>query len=233
MTPYEDKTLKDTLLEEKKKLKDMTFKNKIWYIWEYYKIPIISVIVIVSLAVSIGTAVFNNRFETALSCIILNSQPDSQQDLVSEYFDQGFRQFINLPEDVKIDVDHSMSLSFDESEMNEFTYAEMAKLSAMISSKELDVMIAKEDSIDHFGQMGGFCDLKELLPPDVYDSVKDNLYLVTNQETGETAAYGLKIKDSDFLKKTGLHMKDPILSVLVNSKHTDIAALLIRYVYGL
>ncbi|WP_124067025.1 hypothetical protein [Clostridium sp. E02] len=233
MTPYEDKKFKDTLLEEKKKLKDMTFKNKMWYIWEYYKIPIIGVIVTVSLAVSIGSAVLNNRHETALSCVILNSQSDSQQDLVGEYFDPGFRQYIELPEEVEIDVDHTMSLSFDESEMNEFTYAEMAKLSAMITSKELDVMIAKEDSIDHFGQMGGFYDFKELLPPDVYDKVKDNLYLVTNQETGETAAYGLKLTDTDFLKKTGLRMKEPILSVLINSTHTDTALQLIRYVYGL
>lgn len=233
MTPYEDKKLKDTLLEEKMKLKDMTFKNKMWYIWEYYKIPIIGVIIAVSLAVSIGSAVFNNRYETALSCVILNGQPDSQQDLVNEYFDHGFRQYMELPEEVKINVDHTMNLSFNESEMNEFTYAEMAKLSAMITSKELDVMIAKKDSIDHFGEMGGFYDFKELLPPDVYSKVTDDLYFVTNQETGETAAYGLKITDTDFLKKTGLHMKEPILSVLINSNHTDTALQLIRYVYGL
>ena len=49
MTPYEDKTLKDSFREEKRKLKDMNFRDKLWYIWEYYKIPIIGVIVAVAL----------------------------------------------------------------------------------------------------------------------------------------------------------------------------------------
>lgn len=233
MTPYEDKTLKDSLQEEKNKLKNMSLKDRLWYIWEYYKIPIIGTVVGVFLIFSIFSAVHNNRFETALSCVILNSQPDSEKDLVSEYFDQGFRQYLGLTDETKIDVDHSMSISFDNSNMTEFTYAELAKLSALISSKELDVMIAKKDSIDHFGEMGGFLDLKEVLPPDVYDQVKDQLYEVTNSETGETIACGIKIGNTDFLKKTGLTMNDPILGIISNSTRTDTAVKLIRYVYGL
>ncbi len=78
-----------------------------------------------------------------------------------------------------------------------------------------------------------FLDLKEVLPPDVYDQVKDQLYEVTNSETGETIACGIKIGNSDFLKKTGLTMNDPILGIISNSTRTDTAVKLIRYVYGL
>ena len=143
MTPYEDKTIKDTMREERRKLKDMNGKDKLWYIWEYYKIPIISVVVAIFLIFSIGSAVYNNRFETALNCVILNSQLKSQTVSPDDYFDKDFRPYINLPEDTKIEVNYSMSLSFDESAMSDFTYAELAKLSAMITSKELDVMIAR------------------------------------------------------------------------------------------
>ena len=233
MTPYEDKTIKDTLGEEKNKLKAMSFKDKLWYVWEYYKVPIIGTIVAVCLVFSIGSAVYNNRFETALSCVILNSQPVSEDDLVTGYFDQGFREFIDLTDETKIEVDHSMSISFDESDMNEFTYAELAKLTALISSKELDVMIGRQDSFDHFGEMGGYADLKQILPADIYEKVKDQLYEVTNQETGETIACGLKISDTDFLQKTGLSIDGPILGIMSNSTHTDTALKLIYYVFGL
>ena len=232
MTPYEDKTLKDTLHEEGHKLKNMSAKDKFWYIWEYYKIPIIIVIVAVALISSIGSAVYNNRFETALSCVILNSSPAGEADSVDDYFNQGFRQFINLKEDVKIDVDYSMSPTFDESSMNEFTYAQLAKITAMISSKGLDVMIGKPDTMDHFGEMGGFVDLKELLPADLYDKMKENLYFITNQETGEKIACGLLIGGTDFSGKTGLIIDDPVLAVMSNSTHTDTALELIRYVFG-
>lgn len=233
MTPYENKTLKDDLKEERSKLKEMGWRDKLWYIWEYYKIPIISVVIVLFLISSIGTAIYNNRYDTALSCIILNSRPAGESNTVDDYFDQGFRQYLGLTEDSKIDVDYSMSLSFDESAMNEFTYAELAKITAMISSKELDVMIGKQDTIDHYGAMGGFTDLEKLLPPDVYDKVKDNIYTVTNQETGEKVACGLFMGETDFCEKTGLLLDKPILTVMSNSTHTDTCVELIRYVFGL
>lgn len=233
MTPYEDKTFKDTLQEEKNKLKTMNLKDRLWYIWEYYKLPIIGTVVAVTLIISIFSAVRSNSFETALSCVILNSHTTSQEDLAGEYFDQGFRQYLGLTDDTKIDVDHSMTVSFDNSDMTEFTYAELAKLSALITSKELDVMIGRKDSIDHFGEMGGFLDLKQVLPPDVYEKVKDQLYEVTNQETGETIACGIRVGSTDFLKKTGLDMDDPILGIISNSTRTDNAVKLIRYVFGM
>lgn len=233
MTPYEDKTLKDSLQEERRKLKDMSLKDKLWYIWEYYKIPIISVVVAIILISSVGSAIYSNRFETALSCVILNSRSSGETDSVNDYFDQGFRQYIGLEEDTKIEVDYSMSLTFDESSMTDFTYAELAKITAMISSKELDVMIGKQDTIDHYGAMDGFADLKELLPGDVYEKVKDQLYFVTSEETGEKVACGIFMGKTDFLKKTGLIMEEPILTVLSNSTRTDTCVDLIRYVFGL
>ena len=236
MTPYEDKTMKDSLREERHKLKDMSFKDKIWYIWEYYKFPIIGVLLAIAFIASIGTALYNNRFETGLSCVILNSTTGTlsgENDPADHYFEQGFRPYAGIPEDVKIVVDHSMSITFDDSAMNEFAYAEMAKLTAMISSKELDVLIGKKDTMDHYAGLGGFADLKELLPPEVYDKIKDNIYTVTDEETGEDVACGLSIKNTDFQKKTGLSIDEPVLAVLSNSTHTDTCVALICYVFGL
>lgn len=232
MTPYEDKTLKDSMREERDKLKNMSVKDRLWYIWEYYKIPIIIAVVAVIFISSIGSAIYNNRFETALSCVIFNSSPAGETDSVDDYFNQGFRQHIDLNEDAKIEVDYSMSPTFDESSMNEFTYAQLAKITAMISSKSLDVMIGNPETIDHFGEMGGFVDLKEILPADVYDKLKEHLYFVTNQETGENTACGLLIGNTDFCDKTGLIIDEPILTVMSNSTHTDTAVELIRYVFG-
>ena len=184
MTPYENVTFKERLHEEAAKLKEMSFKDKFWYIWEYYKFPIIGVVIAVFLVGSIGGAMYNNRFDTALSCAVLNSRYDSEALTVDQYFNEGFRAFIGLDENTKIDVDYSMSPSFDESAMNEYSYAELAKLTAMISSKGLDVMIGRPDVIDHYGEMDGFLNLEEALPADLYEQVKDYLYPVTNAESG-------------------------------------------------
>ena len=231
MTPYENVTFKERLHEEAAKLKEMSFKDKFWYIWEYDKFPIIGVIIAVFLVGSIGSAMYNNRFDTALSCAVLNSRYDSDALTVDQYFNEGFRAFIGLDENTKIDVDYSMSPTFDESAMNEYSYAELAKLTAMISSKGLDVMIGRPDVIDHYGEMDGFLNLEEALPPDLYEQVKDYLYPVTNAETGQESFCGLRLEDTSFGEKTGLILDNPVLTVMSNSPHTDTAIQLIRYIF--
>ena len=231
MTPYENVTFKERLHEEAAKLKEMSFKDKFWYIWEYYKFPIIGVIIAVFLVGSIGSAMYNNRFDTALSCAVLNSRYDSDALTVDQYFNEGFRAFIGLDENTKIDVDYSMSPTFDESAMNEYSYAELAKLTAMISSKGLDVMIGRPDVIDHYGEMDGFLNLEEALPPELYEQVKDYLYPVTNAETGQESFCGLRLEDTSFGEKTGLILDNPVLTVMSNSPHTDTAIQLIRYIF--
>ena len=231
MTPYENVTFKERLHEEAAKLKEMSFKDKFWYIWEYYKFPIIGVIIAVFLVGSIGSAMYNNRFDTALSCAVLNSRYDSDALTVDQYFNEGFRAFIGLDENTKIDVDYSMSPTFDESAMNEYSYAELAKLTAMISSKGLDVMIGRPDVIDHYGEMDGFLNLEEALPPDLYEQVKDYLYPVTNAESGQESFCGLRLEDTSFGEKTCLILDNPVLTVMSNSPHTDTAIQLIRYIF--
>lgn len=231
MTPYENVTLKERLHEEGAKLKEMSLKDKFWYIWEYYKFPIIGVVIALFLAGSIGGAMYNNRFGTALSCAVLNSRYHSEALTVDPYFNEGFRSFIGLDENTKIDVDYSMSLSFDESAMSQYSYAELAKLTAMISSKGLDVMIGQPDVIDHYGKMDGFLNLEEALPVDLYEQVKDHLYPVTNAETGKETYCGIRIGDTSFSEKTGLILEDPVLTIMGNSPHIDTAVQLIRYIF--
>lgn len=233
MTPYEDKTIKDSIKEERTKLKDMAFKDKIWYIWEYYKFPILGAVIGVFLITSIGSAIYGNRFETALSCIILNSRIDGGEDTLFEYIDQDFRQYMGIPEDVKIELDATMNLSFEDSSMNEFTYAQLAKIGAMVSSRELDVMIGTPDIIDHYGALGGYEDLEKLLPAEVYQVVKADLYTVKNQENGQEIACGLLLENTDFAKNTGLILDKPVLGIVSSSTHTDTAVGLIRFLYGL
>lgn len=233
MTPYENVTLKERMREEAAKLKEMPPKDKLWYIWEYYKFPIIGVVLAVFLIGSIGSAMYNNRFDSALTCVVLNSRYDPDHLSVDQYFNEGFREFIALDPTFKIDVDYSMSPSFDDSSMNEYGYAELAKLTAMISSRELDVMIGKPDVIDHYGEMGGFLDLTEVLPTDLYEQIKDSLYTVKNVETGQDVICGIRIGDTSFGEKTGLILEDPVLTLMSNSEHTDTAIQLIRYIFQL
>lgn len=231
MTPYEKVTWKERFKREAAKFKEMTFRDKLWYIWEYYKFPIIGVILVIGFTASISSAIYSNRFGTALSCVILNGSYGGESQTADQYFNEGFRQFAGLDPNVKIDADYSMFLSFDDSAMNGFSYANLAKITAIISSQEMDVMIGPPDVIGHYTQMSGFLDMKAELPPDLYQEVKEHIYTSTITQTGQESPCGIYIGDTSFEKKTGLAVKNPVLAIPGNSKRKETAFQLIRYIF--
>lgn len=233
MSVYEDKTLKDKLHEERAKLKEMSLKDKFWYICEYYKYPIIGILIAMIMVGSIGSAMYKNRFDTALTCLIMNARYDTETApaKVKKYFDEDFRATTDIDPKYPFDVDHTLSISFDSSKMTEYSYAELAKVTAMISSKQVDVMIGDPDTMSHYATMGGFVDFSTSVPADLYDLVKDNLYTAVNEETGEEMVCGVYIGDTSFSERTGLTVENPVFAIMNNSTHTDTSLALLRFVF--
>ena len=71
MTPYENVTFKERLHEEAAKLKEMSFKDKFWYIWEYYKFHILALILAVAALWTLGGILYRQTFTTRLSIAIV------------------------------------------------------------------------------------------------------------------------------------------------------------------
>ena len=232
MTPYENKTLKDRFHEETAKLKEMSLKDKFWYICEYYKIPILGFLLAVIMIGSIGSAMYKNRFDPALTCLVLNARYDTETApaKVKQYFDVDFRSTTDIEPQYPIDIDHTLNISFDSSTMSEFSYAELAKVTAMISSKQVDVMIGDPDTLAHYAAMGGFLDMEASLPDDLKDKAKDKLYTAVNEETGEEYVCGVYIGDTSFEEGTGLSVENPVMAIMNNSTHIDTSLQLLRYI---
>ena len=55
--------LKEEAGNEKRKLKEMSRQDKLWYIWEYYKFHIAAVIGVIFLIYIIGTSIYNSTKE--------------------------------------------------------------------------------------------------------------------------------------------------------------------------
>lgn len=221
--------LKSNIAAETRKLKGKPWKDKIWYIWEYYKFHIFGIITGTALIVSVGTTIYNNRFDTALSCLILNSSITEEGELKKdEYFNKGFRQFAKLDEDLVISIDNSLNVQFDNIS-SQFDYAAIAKITAMAAGHGLDVMIADPSSAGHYGSLGGYLDLKATLPHDLYNKVTDSLYWVKNEQGGSVAC-GVRLDQKSFEEKTGIILDEPIFAIMSNSIHTETAVDLLRYI---
>lgn len=213
---------------EKQKFQKMSRQDKIWYIWEYYKFHIAAVLGVIGVICIIATSIYNNTFNTALYAIVVNNRTN-QETVDFEPLTTGFHEYMELGKKDEIFVE-SMFISYDD--VSEFNYASMAKVSALIASKELDIMISDKDNLDHYVKMDGLMHLEDVLPADMSEHLKDRFYYGTD-ESGQTYVAGIDISGTDFAASTGIVLEPALYGVISNTQRTDTAIALLRYIFGL
>lgn len=220
-------SLKNEAREEREKLQNMPFKDKVWYIWEYYKFWIIGIICTVGIVISVGTTMYSNRFDTALYCVVINNRTTEagNQDQVLE----EIKEYLNLSDVREIVYDSSMFISYGDN-TNELGYATMAKISALVASRDLDIMIGDKDSIDNYAKLGGMTNLEEILPADLYEKLKDRIYYTVNEE-GVSQPCAVSLEDTKFASDMNLVMEPPLISLFSNSEHTENCIALLHYIF--
>ena len=129
----------------------------------------------------------------------------------------------------KVEVDSSLYISFEES-TSQLDYASLAKVTAIVASKDLDVLISDSPAVEHYASNGAFLNLEEVLPADLWDMVKDDVYMAKD-ENGNSFPAAISLDDSYFHEKTGTQMEEAYFSLINNSTRTDTAFEFLRYLY--
>lgn len=219
--------LKKEAQTEKEKLKNMSFQDKIWYIREYYKMHILGVFIVIGILWVIGNSIYRSTFKTELYCMIINNP--SEQELNTDILTDGFHAYMGFNEKQVIQTE-SISISYND-RATEYTYASMAKISALVASRDLDIMISDQTNFDHYASLNGFSDLEEELPPDLLELVRDRI-IYGKDEAGVSRAYGISLNGTPFAAKSNLFMEPAIFCVLNNSNRKDNSFALLRYIFA-
>ena len=220
-------TLKNEAREEQAKLKKMSFRDKLWYIWEYYKIHMLIGCVILFFLYALGTIFYQKSFTTQLFFIVMNDRSGSEADY--EGLANEFKTRMGYGKKDKVEVDSSLYISFEES-TSQLDYASSAKVTAIVASKDLDVLISDSPAVEHYASNGAFLNLEEVLPADLWDMVKDDVYMAKD-ENGNSFPAAISLDDSYFHEKTGTQMEEAYFSLINNSTRTDTAFEFLRYLY--
>lgn len=220
--------LKEEIRTERRKMKDMSLQDRLWYIWEYYKFHIGGVLLAVILINIIATSIYNTTIHPGLYCMIINNQ--SAQELDTSVLEEDFHALMGFGKKEPIYAE-TMFISYGD-EATEYSYASMAKLSALVASRDLDILMADQENTDHYASMDGLADLKQLLPSDILSEVEGRLGF-SRDSGGKSVAVSLDISGTDFAQTMHLSEKASNLSIISNSTRTDTAIALIRYIFGL
>jgi len=121
-------------------------------------------------------------------------------------------------------------VDFNEESTSQYGYATLAKISALVASKSLDVVIGDQSAIDHYETVSAYQNLEELLSPELYARVKDHIYRAKDGE-GNLTPVALSLEDTALEEKTGIIMDPPYLAVIQGSPHKEAAIQMIEYLF--
>ena len=158
-----DMTLKEKRQNELKKLKSMTFKQKVGYIWTYYK-GVFAGIIIACVIISIGVQMFqNSQLKSLLSIAVVDSNYNHDEQV--EALQNDFLAYAGTGDKHEVvDVDTSL-LSGDD-------YNAVVKMTVVMGAGTADMMFCGEETYKKYKQQEAFLSWKEILGDD-YSKYED------------------------------------------------------------
>jgi len=217
--------LKEQIRIEIMKLREMSFRNKLEYIWEYYKVHIIAVLIVLFVFGSlINTWFINPTPDTALF-ISWNAGFVFDEQLTD--LSEAIREQI-VPETAKETVDINRIFLNDADP--QIVMASMSQLVAMVAAGVIDVFILDSELLEDYSRTTFIQPLDEILTqvkaldPAAYERIMIDasyaMYSVEEDEL-EERLMGISIINSPLLSKLGFYEQELYFSMSTTSGNPE------------
>lgn len=205
--------------KERKKIKDLPgFKSKISYIWDYYKIPILSVIIGAIAVISVVRSIRSNNYETALYVSYVNCISMDLRDNTM-ILNRTLTQWLGIDgKDTRVSVDGYYQI--DPDTFSEDTYSSTQKLNVLIVARNSDCYLSDDLFAKTWASYGNLADLETFLTPELLNKLEGRLLYYENGDTGETHAFGVDLTGLPFITDVLVFGNEhPVFSVVANAPH--------------
>ena len=191
--------------KEREKIKNHKgLKGKLSYIWDYYKVPILAIVIGIAAIVSIVRAIISNNYNTSLYVSYVNC--------IS----------VDLRDDTKI-LDNSLTewLGID-GRKNRVRVDGYYTINLMVVTQTSDCYIGDDVFTNLWAKSEYLRDLSVLLPAELLTKVSDRLVYYTDTESGFKRVVGIDLAGLPFMTDVlGIGIEHPIFSVVVNAPNPD------------
>lgn len=215
--------------ERKKTFQEMTVREKIEHIWEYYKLAVFGIIAGVALIIYIIMKILNPDPDMILGVTLVNSysrMTGESENIFEQYLlDNGYN-----PEEETISVNESLYIS--EGGMGQSDMASLQALMAWTSVGEIDILAGDENVMNMLGNSGGLLEMEEVLTPAQMEQYGDRLYTTKDPETGQEYVCALKLPEGNLLNKAGYYNGDVWVGIPSTSKRQELAIKIFNYILG-
>ncbi len=246
--------------EQKKALKDMTFKGKLMYFWDYYKIHTLVFIILIFAVTGIIRDIANSK-DYIFYATMMNAY-----DLNGEAVSADFAAYADLDtEQYNCYVDTSSTFRLDS--FSEYDMATSQMIMAVVQTGDMDVMVTGADVFTDYAENELFLDLTTLYTEEELTPYQDYFYYVDlavilaereqntvvmdapeltaddwaaiieshrHPENMKTPVLvGIFVDDSAFVKATGSYPQGPtVFGIVANTSKPENAKAYLEYLWN-
>lgn len=234
-TTSKQPSLKEEIKDNKAKFKDLSFKGKINFIKDYYKLHIYAVIFVILLIGAIIWTVRDNNYNTVINVIITNNTVIdwvSDEDALETYIINGYvaHSGVDNVSDRVFVNDYFLVADARDSELSAIN---SQTLTAMFSGKEIDVYFGDNKSLDYFASDIDpfFYDLTLILDEQFLEKISDIIVYYTFKN-GDKMPYALDVTNTSFAKAAGFVNDEVYLAIPNNTERLEASLDFISYVFS-
>ena len=197
--------------------------EKLHFLWDYYKIPILAVGFAVLLAV-LSLLTGSDYRKSAMYAVFVNcdapaelQNPDALDALLSQ---------AGVDMDGKtIDITANLTLGRELDEVYDGQTTQV--LAAMFGISGLDLFAADAAVFERYASQDAFMDLNLLIEPELLDAFPGEFYRYNNSD-GQEILGGLILKDGSPLHEAGYYRGDVVIGIAHNAQFSENARLFLR-----
>lgn len=215
--------LKDRVRADREILRSLGREERLLFIWDYYKIPILAAVSAIVLLVMVLVS-WAGKKGIAMYAVFVNSDASAvqtQPELLNEMLSISG---VDM-EGKTIDITADLTLGKDYS--NETDGTTLQILASLFGISGLDVFAAEQESFDRYAVQDAFVDLSLFLEPELYENNGCEPYWYLNGD-GHWILGGVVLKPGSTLHTAGYYHEDVVVGVAANAQNLEEAVAFVK-----
>lgn len=214
-------------LSTKERLRNMNFKEKTNYILYYYKFRMTIIIVLVVAIAFFSLNIINSK-ETVLNITLIGKYIDAdKEDQLKNKADNALIKTDKKKKDISF-----VFLQTSDDPQDDTNSIAYQKLTALVSSRDVDILILDKKDFDNNVKKGLFMKLSTI--PGFFSlHVPDSSLVKWKIKNSNKASepYGINVEKLPVLKFINFDAKNKVMCIVSNSTHVNKAVDFLKWVY--
>ena len=206
--------LKAKIQRDKQALSQLDRNGKLLFIWDYYKIPILSVLCVLVLGLlTVLTSASSGK--AAMYAVFVNTaSAEGDREALDEILEQGGIALSGR----HVDVTADLHLGREHDELSDAQTVQV--LAALFGIKGLDFFAADEAVFEKYAQQDAFLNLALFLDADTLSRHREDLYYYENAD-GQTVLGGIRLHPGSPLHEAGYFLTEVTVGIACSAQNME------------